>query len=154
MAGSLRGVRRVVLPLVVAFACLLVMAQLIRGRTAPTPAVMTGALTLDAALDASLQDGRPVVVIAHADWCPPCQTLKRTGLADAQVAEWLASRAHVVSLDMTNQRAEGDQATVAAADRVGVQFLPTMVMLEKGEVVRRATGTMSGGELLAWLEGR
>ena len=57
-----------------------------RGRHAPTPAMFDQAVTLDVALEQSEETGKPVFVLATADWCPGCQSLKRGALTDETLA--------------------------------------------------------------------
>ncbi len=113
------------------------------GGAAQTPAVFASHTTLDAAFDAA--DGGPVLAFATADWCRPCQSLKRGALADARFAEWInQERVTTAYLDATGANAD--------AQRLGVQSLPTLIYFNDGQEIARTSGVMSASALLDWLE--
>ncbi|QDT63525.1 thioredoxin [Calycomorphotria hydatis] len=91
-------------------------------------------LTLeDATFDVQVrQSKQPVLVDVWATWCPPCRILGPT--IDA-LAEDFAGRAVIGKLD-------ADQApqTVSA---LGVSALPTVLIFQDGEVVKRLVGVHS-----------
>lgn len=103
------------------------------GRTAPTPKPFSDAYTLQSAADVSRQTGRPVLVLATADWCGPCQALKRGALSDPGVAAYLSEHTVPVYLE------DGVNPREIAA--LGVEVYPTTVILQNGEVL----GVIRGG---------
>ncbi|GIW74072.1 MAG: hypothetical protein KatS3mg103_0594 [Phycisphaerales bacterium] len=109
---------------------------------APTPAYLPVATDLDA-----LSVDRPTVAIVTADWCPPCQHLKRTTLTDPAVQQRLTDGLHAVMIDATDPNQAGP-----ALDRLGVVVLPTVVLLRQGRPVAKAEGYLPADQLLAWLE--
>jgi len=126
--------------------------QVFFKQKAPTPAAFEGSGTLNDAIAASSSDGKVVFVMAHADWCGPCQNLKRGALSDPKVTQWLEANTHPVSLDVTKMDASTPQWVKEAADSLGISGIPAMVMLRDGRVVSRQVGSMSAEKLLAWLE--
>jgi thiol:disulfide interchange protein len=87
--------------------------------------------------------GKPLLAYFTADWCAPCDTLKRTTWADADVEA--ALRAYVpVRVDV--------MVNAPVAIQYDAQFLPKYVVLDgEGEVIRAADGYLDPGEFVAWL---
>lgn len=121
-------------------------------QKAPTPAALQTDATLTDAVAASATDGKVVFVVAHADWCGPCQRLKRGALADPEVAQWLETNTHAVSLDVTKMDDSTPQWVKQAADSLAISGIPAMVLMRDGKVVSRQVGSMSAADLLAWLK--
>lgn len=116
-------------------------------RSAPTPQVFAGATSLNDALEAARGSGKPVLVFITADWCLPCQKFKRGALIDKDVATWIGDNTHPVLVDATRDNPE--------ASRLGVEALPTMVMIRNDERGEREASRFSGDRdakfVLAWL---
>lgn len=127
-----------------AFAGFLVFTRAQSGGLAATPAVFSDGQTLQSALAESEAGGRPVLVVATADWCGPCQTLKRTALADPAVQEAIAGSFIPVYLEHGK-----DQARMA---ELGVSVLPTTIVLRNGSAVARVAGVVGPTEYLDFLE--
>ena len=124
---------------------------LIRWRfsgVAPTPEAFAAHTSLEDALGQSEQSGKPVLVMATADWCGPCQTLKRGALSDPEVSAWIAEHAIPAYADFTDSRTPEAQG---AQRLLQVEAFPTLVLLRDGEVVGRRVGVVSAGSLLEWL---
>tara|TARA_E500000318_G_C3494131_1_gene185627 strand:- start:186 stop:611 length:426 start_codon:yes stop_codon:yes gene_type:complete len=126
--------------LLVAFAAI----QAVRGRVAPTPEVFATGLSLDEGIRSGTEAGRPVVAVVTADWCPPCQMLKRETLAAASVSSWIGENAVGVYVD-------SDKAP-ETAQALGVAALPTTVVLRDGKIVASKTGFLDAEDYLAFLK--
>ncbi len=121
------------------------------GGVAETPASFAAHTTLDAALTESAESGKPVLALVTADWCAPCQSLKRGALADPRVTDWIG--AHVVPAYVDGTDAELEQ-TQHDLRLLRIEVFPTLVLLDsQGVEVSRRTGALSAGKLLTWLEG-
>ena len=67
---------------------ILLIQRLAGGGVAPTPEVFQGRSSLDAAISEAAKSDKVVFAFATADWCPPCQQMKRTLLIPKP---WLSS---------------------------------------------------------------
>ncbi len=115
------------------------------GRgAAPTPGMFKAGLTVDAAQAQATESSKTVMVVATADWCPPCQVYKKNALVDPEVQAWVDENAEAVLLDV--------DVDPQAAERLGVRAIPTTILIRDGEVVDRFTGVVSAGELLGKLK--
>lgn len=106
--------------------------SLLRGP-APTPDVFAAGYTLTEAIEMSAQNDKPVLVLATADWCAPCQTLKRGALTDPEVVGLIHENSIPVYLEHGSNRDE--------IDTLGVRAFPTTLILERGQV----TAMLEGG---------
>lgn len=120
----------------------------VRGRHAPTPPMFDGAVTLEVALQQSEETGKPVFVLATADWCASCQSLKRGALTDEKLAAAIRERAIVVYLDKTSDSSQGS----VDAGQLGVSAIPTMLIIQDGKEISRTIGASSASKLLAWFD--
>ncbi|MFJ8006909.1 thioredoxin [Streptomyces fagopyri] len=87
------------------------------------------------------QAGPYVLVDLWATWCGPCRTV---GPALEQVAHELAGRVKLVKVDIDR--------SPRLAQRFQVQAVPTLLLLDNGEVVSRRTGAASAPALKRWVE--
>lgn len=116
----------------------------VRGP-ASTPGVFGAGLSLDEAMDRSAADGKPVLVLATADWCGPCQTLKRGALMDEGVSAWISEHTIPVYLEDGEDR--------ESIGLLGVRAYPTTLVLVDGEVVGGMEGAASAQTYLDGLKG-
>lgn len=110
------------------------------GNAAPVPAVFSDAWTLADARAASAETGRPVLVVATADWCGPCQALKRGALSDPAVETFLRASTVPVYLEEASHAAE--------IARLGVRAYPATLIIVNGETVARIEGGGTPGAYL------
>ncbi len=99
---------------------------------------------LDSALAASRQTGKPALAYFTAAWCAPCQTLKRTTFADAEVNQ--AMQAYIpVKIDI--------DAEPALARRYNIEAVPAFLQLDgDGRVQRQTAGALAPGPMVLWLK--
>jgi thioredoxin 2 len=83
----------------------------------------------------------PVLVDLWAPWCGPCRVVE-PGVE--QAARKLAGRLKVVKVNV-------DQAP-RTAERLGVQGIPTLLLLRDGREVARQVGAVPPPALLGWAE--
>ncbi|MEN0020459.1 MAG: thioredoxin family protein, partial [Planctomycetota bacterium] len=125
----------------------LAVAQIVRTPAPTPPALADAAMTeaeisehggvLEAALAKSDETGKPVLAIATADWCPPCQELKRGALADASVDAFISESFIPVSLDFTD-RNNADMQKYAAT--LQISGIPAMLVIDDDRVIARRSG--------------
>lgn len=144
---SNNGRRGVPWVLLLAVAALAVVGGLraMRGGVAPVPAVFVGAVPLADAQAQSASSGKPVLVFATADWCVPCQRLKRGALSDPELAARIEAKTIAVYLDVTD-------GVPPEAAGLGIEGIPALIVLKDGRVVSRSVGLRSAAELKAWLD--
>jgi thiol:disulfide interchange protein len=110
---------------------------------AETPPVLTEIAGLSAAKSKAQAEGKPVVAFVTADWCPPCQMMKKTTLKDERVAAFLGNQAVTVAL--------WDGQDDADIRSLPVEAFPTTLVIRGDEVVAKAVGYMGANEYLGWL---
>ena len=84
----------------------------------------------------------PVIVDLWAPWCGPCRMVSP---ALAQVATEMAGRVKLVKVNVDD--------SPKLQQRFGVQAIPTLMVLRKGQVAARQAGAMPASALRAWVEG-
>ncbi len=81
-----------------------------------------------------------VIVDFYADWCGPCQNI-------APILEEIASENSGVRIAKVNVDYE-----VTLASMFGIEYLPTLVMVNDGQIVQELVGFMSKEELMMIIE--
>lgn len=114
------------------------------GGVAKIPAMFDADLPLDTATKLSADSGKPVLALVTADWCGPCQKLKRSTLSDPEVERLVRERMIAVYIDADNNRGE-------AVELGNIRSLPTTVIRLGEEEVSRQVGLIPKDEYIAWL---
>ncbi len=139
----LAGVLKAVMVIGAIFLVGMYLKAMLGGGHAPTPVVFESHSTLDDAFQTA-GDGT-VLAFATADWCGPCQSLKRGALSDERFTQWIdANNVTTAYLDATGANADAEQ--------LGISSLPTLVYFREGKEVARTSGVMSADRLLGWLD--
>jgi thioredoxin 2 len=84
----------------------------------------------------------PVLVDLWAEWCPPCRMVSP---ALDQLAKERAGHLKLVKVDV--DRAPG------LARRYDARSIPTLLIIDGGEVVSRQVGALPAHALKAWVDG-
>ena len=85
----------------------------------------------------AIDEGKPVVLVFSADWCPFCRRLERETFTDGEVAR-LAKDFAVFRVDMTSSTPPPEM--VELAKKYGAEGLPTVAFLNaRGEWVKDLT---------------
>ena len=95
----------------------------------------------DDSFGAAVSGALPVLVELSAPWCPPCRPLN---LTVEQAASDFAGRLKVVTVNI-------DDAP-GVVQRLGVQVVPTLVLLHHGTEVGRREGALAAAALNNWLD--
>jgi len=102
-----------------------------------------------AAVDQASQSGRPILVFATADWCPPCRSMKQGPLQRDAVVQRIAAGFVPVKADVSDDASPG----APIATRFAVQYIPTLIVTDaQGDELARVSGYLGDDQLLAWLD--
>ena len=83
----------------------------------------------------------PVIVDFWAPWCGPCQAM---GPAFAQAAQKLKGQALLVKVNSDDNP--------RTASRFAIRSIPTLVRLQGGQEVRRQSGAVAVGQIVAFAQ--
>lgn len=100
---------------------------------------------LQAARDLSAKTKKPVLAYFTAEWCGPCQEMRRSVFSDHAVAD--ATRKVIpVRIDVDRQ--------AQVAQRFQIEAMPTFILISpSGQILRTQMGAMSAGDFIQWLQG-
>lgn len=116
--------------------------NLIKGP-AETPGVFDEHYTLTQATQLSEESGKPMLVLATADYCAPCQKLKRSTLTDPAVIEWIKENTIPVYLE---DGANGDEI-----GSLGVRSYPTTMLIQDGQILASLQGAVGADSYVSQL---
>ncbi len=114
------------------------------GGVAPVPPVFTKSnYTMKSAKEAEKISSKPLLVMATASWCGPCQQLKKGALLDSDVVAIIEEKTLPVYLDVDeNQDVAGE---------LSVMSVPTLFLIRDGKVISKVSGTQTAESLKSWL---
>ncbi|MBX3380324.1 MAG: thioredoxin family protein [Phycisphaeraceae bacterium] len=131
--------------IVLTFAVTVIVIQRLSGMgTAPVPEVFAAGLSLDGAIERGRAEKKPVLVFATADWCGPCQVMKRTVLSEPGIEQQIARDFVPAYVDLDKEK--------AAAERLKVFSIPATLILWDGRQVARMEGVVPHDSYQTWLE--
>lgn len=124
-----------------------VLVGVVRGLSGAEPRHLIAWRTdLDAALAEARAADKPVLVDFTATWCPPCQVMERDAWSDDAVAD-LANTAFIpVQLDLDTPAGQ------RAARRYGVEYIPTIHILDPTGEIRTTAGFLTARDARAFLQ--
>ena len=120
------------------------------GDTAASEVIFANASTYAEAQSTASAEGKLVFVLATADWCPPCRSLRSGTLADPAVQAELQKVAVPYKLDVTDRDLPPNDAQLAAS--LGVSSIPALFVIDENNTILASTvGDMSASQFKSWL---
>ncbi len=131
------------LTLLILFAALLWWRGPAATPHAEKPPMFSQNITLAQAREQSAAAPKLILAMATADWCGPCQQLKKGALRDPRVEAWALKNTIPVYIDTD---------TSPEASTLLVTGIPTLIIYKGDRELARQEGVVSADELLAWFE--
>lgn len=111
---------------------------------APTPGMFDDQYTIQQAALQSETTGKPMLVLVTADWCPPCQALKKGALTNTKVTQWVSENMIPVFLE---EAANPDQIQM-----LPIRSYPTTLVIKEGQILGQFTGNQSATKFLTKIQ--
>ncbi|MEO1584525.1 MAG: thioredoxin fold domain-containing protein [Planctomycetota bacterium] len=152
-AGFISAANAIFLAVIVAIVAVLIV---VRGNNAPpAESIQDGLFTTTSFTEAQTRaaaDDKLVFVLATADWCPPCRSLRAGALADAGVQSAVNAQAVAYKLDVTDSQTMSP-ADSQLAQTLNVSSIPALYVIDNSNNVLATTvGDMSASRFTNWFK--
>lgn len=118
------------------------------------PATVSSWTTYESALDEAKRTGKPILLDFSADWCPPCQRMKREVFDDSEHGHAVQTAVIPVAvIDRRREQGSNPSGVEALQRRYGIEAFPTLVVFSAA--TGRAVQTRGFGDAdrtVTWIE--
>ncbi len=130
--------------IVLTFAVTVIVIQRFNSTgVAPIPRAFANGLSLDGAIDLGRKQKKPVLILATADWCGPCQFMKREILSQPSISAQISRDFIPAYVDLDKSK--------DAAERLQVIGIPATLVYWDGKLVARMQGVLPHDSFQQWL---
>ena len=103
------------------------------------------------ALSESERTGKPILIDFNADWCPPCQRMKREVFETYSNYDAIRRKVIPVSIvDRKRENGSNPREIEELQDRFGVDAFPTLIVYSPKTARTKKTVGFGGGEYTTW----